>query len=189
MKRGMVLLIAVILCLSLTACGKAPEAEQGLQETSASTTDAEGSAQMQQQSDSCASGANKAEKAEKPVQQSVELVGPWHLDKEKNDLAAFADSLDLFPGYGEWGAAMEIQSDGQINWYIGAESWHGTYTTEDGVIHAQLTSDLEQSTRLWDFRIVAEKETAQLEMDYKDMTIYWVYGDREESENGTDKDE
>ena len=60
MKRGMVLLIAVILCLSLAACGKAPEAEQGLQETSASTTDAEGSAQMQQQSDSCASGANKA---------------------------------------------------------------------------------------------------------------------------------
>ena len=127
--------------------------------------------------------------AEKPVQQSVELVGPWHLDKEKNDLAAFADSLDLFPGYGEWGAAMEIQSDGQINWYIGAESWHGIYTTEHGVIHARLTSDLEQSTRLWDFRIVAEKETAQLEMDYKDMTIYWVYGDREESENGTDKDE
>ena len=126
------------------------------------------------------------EKSEEPVQQSIELVGPWHLDSEKNDLTAFADSLDLFPGYGEWGASMEIRSNGQMSWYIGAEGWHGTYTIENDVIHAQLTSDLEQSTQLWDLRIVAEHETAELEMDYQGMTIYWVYGDREESANGTD---
>ena len=75
---------------------------------------------------------------------------------------------------------MEIRSDGQMSWYIGAEGWHGTYTVGDGGIYAQLTSDLEQSTQLWNFRITAESEAAELEMDYQDMTIYWVYGDRED---------
>ena len=116
---------------------------------------------------------------EKPVQQSVELVGPWHLDGKKNDLDVFTDSLDLFPGYGEWGASMEIRSNGQMSWYIGAEGWHGTYTLEDGAIHAQLTSDLEESTQLWEFRITEVEGKAELEMDYQDMTIYWVYGDQE----------
>ena len=83
---------------------------------------------------------------------------------------------------------MDIRSDGQISWYIGAEGWHGTYTVEDGAIHAQLTSDLEQSTRLWDFRITAGDEAAVLELDYKDMTIYWVYGDQEDSANGTENE-
>ena len=116
---------------------------------------------------------------EESFQQSVELVGPWHLDGEKNALSAFEDSLDLFPGYGEWGASMEIRSNGQMSWYIGAEGWHGTYTLEDGAIHAQLTSDLEESTQLWEFRITEVEGKAELEMDYQDMTIYWVYGDQE----------
>ena len=81
---------------------------------------------------------------------------------------------------------MEIRSDGEMSWYIGAESWHGTYDLEDGVLHAQLTSDLEQSTQLWDFHITAENEAAELEMDYEDMTIYWAYGDQEDPASGTD---
>ena len=162
MKRMTVLFLAAILCLCLAACGKAPEQSSQDVHTEA------------------------AEKAEEPVQQSAELVGPWHLDSEKNDLAAFADSLDLFPGYGEWGAGMEIRSDGQMSWYIGAEGWHGTYTLENRMLHAQLTSDLEQSTQLWDFRITTEGEVAELEMDYQDMTIYWVYGDQEDTANGID---
>ena len=68
-----------------------------------------------------------------------------------------------------------------MSWYIGAEGWHGTYTVEDGAIHAQLVSDLEQSTQLWDFRFAKENGVAELEMDYKDMTIYWAYGDREDT--------
>ena len=51
---------------------------------------------------------------------------------------------------------MEIQSDGQMGWHIGAEGWHGTYAAEDGVIHAQLTPDSGQSPQLWDFHIAAE---------------------------------
>ena len=50
-------------------------------------------------------------------------------------------------------------------------------------LHAHLTSDLEQSTQNWDFRITTEVGTTGLEMDYPDMTIYWVYGDQEETTN------
>ena len=92
----------------------------------------------------------------------------------------------MFPGYGEWGASMGIRRDGQMSWYIGSEGWHGTYTLEDGVIHARLTSDLEQSTRFWDFHITEENDEAELEMDYEDMTIYLVYGDREDMPAYTD---
>lgn len=179
MKRKNVLLLAAMLCLCLAACGIERIPEETPLETSAEATDSEGTEEKQQSGSSAHSG-NAAEKPEEPVQQSVELIGPWHLNSEKNDLAAFADSLDLFPGYGEWGASMEIRSNGQMSWYIGAESWHGTYTVENGVIHAQLTSDLEQSTQSWDFRITAEEEAALLEMDYQDITIYWAYGDRED---------
>ena len=179
MKRKTVLLLTAILCLCLAACGKAPKPEQSPQEPHTEATDTEGYEEKQQSGSSAHSG-NAAEKPEEPVQQSVELVGPWHLDSEKNDLAAFADSPDPFPGYGEWGAGMEIRSNGQMSWYIGAEGWHGTYTVEDGAIHARLTSDSEESTRIWDFRITEDKGVAELEMDYPGMTIYWVYGDRED---------
>ena len=179
MKRKIALLIAVILCLSLAACRKATEFNQDPQEVHTEAANAGSSEQMRQQSSSSAHSGNTAEKSEEPVQQSIELVGPWHLDSTKNDLTAFADSLDLFPGYGEWGAGMELRSDGQMSWYIGAEGWYGTYTLEDGVIHAQLTSDLEQTSRVWDFRVTAESGVAVLEMSYQDMTIYWIYGEQE----------
>ena len=60
-----------------------------------------------------------------------------------------------------------------MSWYIGAEGWHGTYTLEDGAIHAQLSSDQDQATQLWSFRITAKNEAATLEMAYQDMTLYW----------------
>ena len=43
-----------------------------------------------------------------PELTSEELVGPWHLDQSKNDLASFADSPDLFPSYGEWVPAWKF---------------------------------------------------------------------------------
>ena len=161
MKRVTLLLLAAGLCLCLAACGKAPESEQPPKEIQTEAMDTRGSEEQHPESESPV----HSEDTEEPVQQTIELTGPWHLDEEKNDLAAFSDSLDLFPGYGEWGAGMEIRSNGQMSWYIGAEGWHGTYTVEDGAIHAQLTSDLEQSTQLWDFLITEENGTAVLEVD------------------------
>ena len=108
MKRTTALLLSASLCLCLAACGKEPEPEQSSQESYTEANHTEGSAEIQRQSDSSAQSGNAAEKAEGPVQQGIELAGPWHLDSEKNDLAAFADALDVFPGYGEWGASMEI---------------------------------------------------------------------------------
>ena len=181
MKRIIVLFLAAILCLTVAACGKYPEGEQTPPEIHTEAAEPEESKAANPES------TDMAATPEASAQQSVELVGPWHLDSEKNDLKAFADSLDLFPGYGEWGASMEIKSNGQMSWYIGAEGWYGTYTVEGEVLHAQLTSNLEQTEQLWDFRITIENETAVLEMDYNDITINWVYGDQEDSANGNDE--
>ena len=180
MKRIPVLLLAAALCLWLAACSKKPEPEPISPEIHTKATDTEGSEEIRQQNGSSAHSGNPEEKSEEPIQQNIELAGPWHLDSKKNDLAAFADSLDLFPGYGEWGAGMEIRSDGLMSWYIGAEGWHGNYVRDQETLHAELGSDLEQLVLPWDFRIVTEKETAMLEMGYEDITVYWIYGDQKD---------
>lgn len=171
MKRITILLLTVMLCLA--ACGKKTEPEYTTQEPHTQAADEESTAQTSQ--------LESSGKELTPESPAVELAGPWHLDEGKNDLAAFADSIDLFPGYVEWGAGMEIRSDGQMSWYIGAESWHGTYIVENGVVHAHLTSDLEQSEKNWDFRVTTENGTAELEMEYGDITICWAYGDRQDA--------
>ena len=182
MKRLIALLLAVILCLSLEACGIKTEGVPNSEEPHTQPA-AQNETEDTEQSNTIVP-EETVETTEKPVQLDYTLIGPWHLDDRKDDLAAFADSLDLFPGYGEWGASMEIRGNGEMSWYIGAEGWHGTYAVEDTILHACLTSDLEQTTRNWDFRITSENGIAGLEMDYADMTIYWVYGDQEETASG-----
>ena len=180
MKRTIVLLLAAILCLCFAACNKAAGQENGLQPSQMETT------QVPPENSTEAS----EETVENPVPQDIELVGPWHLDSEKNDLAAFADSLDLFPGYGEWGASMEIRSNGQMSWYIGAAGGCGTYTLEDDVLHGSLVDNIDQKDMAMDLRILVENEKAVLEMDYQDMTIYWVYGGQEGAPTiGNDKNQ
>lgn len=181
MKRILAGYLIGALCLCLAACGNRSEPVHALQETAVETGSIPSEpAQEEPRQIEETEQTEETEQAEENGQECPELVGPWHLDSEKNDLAAFADSLDLFPGYGEWGAGMEIRSDGLMSWYIGAEGWHGDYTLEEGILYARLTSDLDQSVRTWNFRVVTERETAELEMDYNGMTIIWVYGDREE---------
>ena len=185
MKRLTALLLAMILCLSLEACSMKTDLVPDSQETHTQETSQEEAEETNPESSSAAQ-EETTDAMEEPIPLNLELIGPWHLDQNKNDLASFTDSLDLFPGYGEWGASMEIRGNGEMSWYIGAEGWHGTYTVEDGAIHARLASDSEQSTHLWDFRIIAEDGAAELEMDYQDMTIYWVYGDQEPPASETD---
>ena len=165
MKNRIALLLAAALCLGVAACSPKTEPKETTQTLQKEETAIQ----------------------EETIPQPIEVVGPWHLDSEKNDLAAFADSIDLFPGYGEWGASMEIRGNGQMSWYIGAEGWHGTYTLGNGVIHAQLTSDLEQSTRDWALPVAWENGKVLLEMPYGDRTIYWVYGDREDAAYGNEQ--
>ena len=174
MKKLTALLLALILCLGLAACSRKTEFVPDAQEYQTPSASQEETEETNPQS------ANTAA-TEEPIQLNYELIGPWHLDGSKNDLDAFANSLELFPGYGEWGASMEIRGNGEMSWYIGAEGWHGTYSVENHTLHAQLTSDLEQTQQNWDMRITSDNGSTGLEMAYQDMTIYWVYGDQEET--------
>ena len=160
MKRLIALLLAVTLCFSLEACSMKTETVPDTQEVHTQAT-----SQIEPEA------AETTAATEEPASLNLELVGPWHLDQNKNDLAAFADSPDLFPGYGELGASMEIRGNGEMSWYIGAEGWHGTYSVENHTLHALLTSELEQDPKNWDMRITSENGVAGLEMDYQDMTI------------------
>lgn len=119
-----------------------------------------------------------------PATETIALVGPWHLDSERNDHAALADR---FPGYAEWSASMEICSDGRMGWYIGAEGWHGSYVREGGVLRAQTQSVIEPLTRTWTLGIVTENGLPMLEMYDRGMTIRWVYGDQEDPADGHDR--
>lgn len=139
--------------------------------------------QTQQETGGSTQEGDTAEKTGEPEQETIDLTGLWHLDGERNDLTAFEDR---FPGYGEWGASLELGSDGQVSWYIGAESWHGTYTLEDGALRGQMTSDLDQTQRSWDFRVVPEGEGATLEMTYEEMTVCWAAGEQENPARGAD---
>ena len=174
MKKLTALLLALILCLGLAACSRKTEFVPDAQEYQTPSASQEETEETNPQS------ANTAA-TEEPIQLNYELIGPWHLDGSKNDLDAFANSLELFPGYGEWGASMEIRGNGEMSWYIGAESWHGTYSVEANTLHAFLTSDLEQTQQNWDMRITSDNGSTGLEMTYHDMTIYWVYGDQEDT--------
>ena len=182
MKRLIALLLAMILCFSLEACSMKAELVPTSQETHTQATAQEETEDTE--SSITAAPEETTDAMEEPIQLNLELIGPWHLDQSKNDLARFADSADLFPGYGEWGASMEVRGNGEMSWYIGAVGWHGTYSVEKNTLHAKLTSDLEQSPQNWDLRITSENGTTGLEMDYKGMTIYWVYGDQEEAASG-----
>lgn len=174
MKKLTALLPVLILCLGLAACSRKTEFVPDAQEYQTPSASQEETEETNPQS------ANTAA-TEESIQLNYELIGPWHLDGSKNDLDAFANSLELFPGYGEWGASMEIRGNGEMSWYIGAESWHGTYSVEANTLHAFLTSDLEQIPQNWDMRITSDNGSTGLEMAYQDITIYWVYGDREET--------
>lgn len=105
-----------------------------------------------------------------------QIAGPWHLDSEKNDLTAFPDS---FSAYAEFGASMEIKSNGQISWYIGAEGGSGTYTQDGGTLTADIVTDVDQQPVTVIFHLISDGEIVQLEMDYNGTNVYWAYGDSE----------
>lgn len=109
-----------------------------------------------------------------PETVEFESFGPWQLDPNLNELSSFND---LFPGYAEWGSQMEIKSDGSVFWCIGAESWQGSYVADNDVLHADLISDLDQSVLQQEYVVTYSDEKVNLEMNYKDQKIYWVYGD------------
>ena len=160
MKKVWMIWIAAALCVSLAACTSQSIAQNKIEiiETEEATT--------QPQTENTIAVAPE------------ELAGPWHLDNEKNNLDAITAAWETFPGYGEWGAGMEIRSSGQMSWYIGAVGSSGTYTIDGDILHAELMDSLEQKEMTMDFHITG---TDELTMTYADMQFIWAYGDREET--------
>ena len=105
---------------------------------------------------------------------SIDLTGPWHLDEEKNNLNAFQD---IFPAYAELGASMEIKSDGQISWYIGAEGGSGTYTQEADALTVNMTGDVSGQPETVTLLVIPYGEAVYLMMDCNDTAVFWAYGD------------
>ena len=112
MKRLTALLLAMILCLSLEACSMKTDLVPDSQETHTQETSQEETEETNPESSSAAQ-EETTDAMEEPIPLNLELIGPWHLDQNKNDLASFTDSLDLFPGYGEWGAGMKFAVTGK----------------------------------------------------------------------------
>lgn len=112
---------------------------------------------------------------------SVDLTGPWHLDEKEYDPDYLAET---FPGYGEWGSSMEIRSNGQISWYIGAEGWNGTYELDSNGLRANMIADLDRTEKTWFFKLVEGSGNASLKMDYNGTALVWKYGDQPDSPAG-----
>lgn len=104
------------------------------------------------------------------------MGGPWHPDETLNDLTAFPD---LFPGYEEFGAGMEIRSSGQMSWFIGENGGYGTYTCEEDVLHAALMNNAGEEMSM-DLLFLSDGDAPLLEMQLEELTIFWRYGDRED---------
>ena len=159
MKKLIILMIVLTMVFSLSACGEKEKPAEATTEEKPATS----------------SEPNAEENTEAAIPDDIELVGPWHLSGEKNDLKAFQN---IFPGFAEFGETMEIRSNGQISWYIGAEGGSGTYTKDGDTITAELNGETDSFTTV--FHVLVENGTPVLEMKYNDTTIYWVYGESED---------
>ena len=166
MKKSLAFLMAILMTLSLSACGINISLPK----------DADGNINI--------------DTTQPPAQAldgyltADDLVGPWYLDGKNNDLGKISE---LFSGYGEWGATMEIRSDGKISWYIGAIGGSGTYTLEGEHLTAELkqaTKDETSAPQDWtiDFNITATDGDVMLTMPYEDITVAWSHGEASDSD-------
>ena len=100
------------------------------------------------------------------------IVGPWHLS-EDSDLGALSET---FPGAAEFGSVMEIRSDGNISWFIGADGAVGTYTVNGNTLSAKVTAELDGAECNVTF---TQKDDDRLEMVFRDTVLVWVHGEGE----------
>lgn len=186
MKKIICILLAAVLALSMCACmGKSPQPEEKSQLPSTATTI---------NSNAEDGIGTKTEEPEKLPDQPGELgvltpaainpTGSWHLDEAACEIQNLADA---FPGYAEWGSSMEIQDDGHINWFIGAESWYGSYLLDADGLHANMTAYLDGQKKAWELEVSEKDGTKTLKMDYDGNTMIWLYGDSEDKAAGADE--
>lgn len=166
MKKFIAILFAILMTASLCACGIHISLPQG--------ADGNIDIHITQPPEEAPDGDLTAD----------DLVGPWYLDGKNNDLDKISE---LFSGYGEWGATMEIRSDGKISWYIGAIGGSGAYTLDGEHLTAELkqaTKDETSAPQDWtiDFNITATDGDVMLTMPYEDTTVVWSHGEASDSD-------
>ena len=166
MKKSLAFLMAILMTLSLCACGINISLPR----------DADGNIDIHI--------TQPSTQAPDEDLTADNLVGPWYLDGKNNDLSKISE---LFSGYGEWGATMEIRSDGKISWYIGAIGGSGTYTLEGEHLTAELkqaTKDEISAPQDWtiDFNITATDGDVMLTMPYEDTMVAWSHGEAPDSD-------
>ena len=109
-----------------------------------------------------------------PNVSAVDLTGPWHLDAYRNDLSDFSG---LFEAYAEFGASMEIRSNGQLSWYIGVEGGTGTFSVDGAMLTAELTRTADESPMTTQFDILRDGDEVYLGMHWANGIVFWIWGD------------
>ncbi len=100
-----------------------------------------------------------------------QLAGPWHL-ADDTDLGKLSD---VFPCAAEFGGAMEIRSNGDISWYIGADGASGTYVLDGSTLTADVTGELDGAA----YHVAMDYDAGTLRMTLKDAALIWVHGEGE----------
>ena len=103
-----------------------------------------------------------------------DFTGPWHLDACRNDLSGFSG---IFEGYAEFGAQMEIRSDGHLSWCIGADGGSGTYEIAGSMLTAQLTQLSDGKPMMTQFDILRDGDEIYLGMHWSNGIVFWIWGD------------
>lgn len=182
MKRIIVVFLAAVLTFCMTGCGE--KNNNKMEEVEITFSQADTDTQDKFSSNSVLDGNTGEVNSEKnpettyeEIVECYELDGPWHLDEKKFENVNFEDD---FPGYAEWGSSMEIRSNGQISWYIGAEGWNGTYEYVQYGICADMKSDMDNTERTWEFYVIEDNGSANLKMIYGEYELIWMYGEPED---------
>ena len=98
-----------------------------------------------------------------------DIIGVWHIDESE-----LASLRDKFPGIDESGTSMEIKSDGNISWYVGANSFTGTFKASGSGLTAEVTGD-NDNAKMTVAVTFTDEGTAI--MNFLDTEIIWTYGD------------
>lgn len=104
------------------------------------------------------------------------LVGPWHLAEGENDDTVVNET---FPGAMEFGNSMEITSDGNISWYIGADGGSGSYLLNGNILSADMINDIDGTAMSMEFTVKEKDGQLLLTMEYKSLTLCWSWGETE----------
>ena len=134
-------------------------------------------------------GTSASEETTKPETVTLaaeDLVGPWHLAEEEKDNAT---AIEAIPGAMGFGSSMEIRSNGNISWYIGAEGGTGTYSLSGNVLSSDMTSDFDGSPMKMEFMAEKSGSVIFLYTEYKGLLLCWSQGEDETGKGGEDTGE